>query len=155
MAHNHRHTGSHVQKDRALRRVELAMDSMVNRHTHKARTPVLDTNGGVGRSVDPYGSFMASEAEKELERIERELDAKAPGGKSPVKAGGQSSPADPLSKNNHLDAVIVGAVLLTAIAFITMLGESLSPKQKTQLTAASMGGAAGLLAGYGVGRIKP
>ena len=36
-----------------------------------------------------------------------------------------------------------------------MLGEGLSPKQKTQLTAASMGGAAGLLVGYGVGRIKP
>ena len=51
--------------------------------------------------------------------------------------------------------MIVGAVLLAAIAFITMLGESLSPKQKTQLTAASMGGAAGLLVGYGVGRIKP
>ena len=98
---------------------------------------------------------MTSEAEKELERIERELDAKAPGGRAPVKAGDKSSPADRLSKNNHLDAVIVGAVLLAAIAFITMLGESLSPKQKTQLTAASMGGAAGLLVGYGVGRIKP
>ena len=50
--------------------------------------------------------------------------------------------------------MIVGAVLLSAIALITMLGESLSQKQKTQLTAASMGGAAGLLVGYGVGRIK-
>ena len=51
--------------------------------------------------------------------------------------------------------MIVGAVLLAAIAFITMLGESLSPKQKTQLSAASMSGAADLLVGYGVGRIKP
>ena len=102
---------------------------------------------------------MASQAERELERIERELDAKASGGKPPAKpptrAGSKAGPPDRSSKNNHLDAVIVGAVLLAAIAFITMLGESLSPKQKTQLTAASMGGAAGLLVGYGVGRIKP
>ena len=101
---------------------------------------------------------MASEAEKELERIESELDAKAPGGKLPAKPPsgeiGKSGPPDRPSKSNHLDAVIAGAVMLAAIAFITMLGESLSPKQKTQLTAASMGGAAELLVGYGVGRIK-
>ena len=46
--------------------------------------------------------------------------------------------------------MIVGAVLFAAIEFITMLWESLSPKQKTQLTAASMGGATGLLVGYGI-----
>ena len=106
------------------------------------------------RSFAHYGSFMASQAEKEIERIERELDAKSPAGKPPVKAGGKSCSPDRPSRNNHLDAVIVGAVLLAAIAFITMLGESLSQKQKTQLTAASMGGVAGLLVGYGVGRIK-
>ena len=98
---------------------------------------------------------MTSEAEKELERIERELDSNPPAGKPPVKKGGKSGSPDEPSRNNHLDAVIVGAVLLAAIALITMLGESLSQKQKTQLTAASMGGAAGLLVGYGVGRIKP
>ena len=38
--------------------------------------------------------------------------------------------------------------------FIILLGESLSPKQKTQLNAASMGGTSGLLVGYGVERIK-
>ena len=97
---------------------------------------------------------MTSEAEKELERIERELDSNPPAGKPPVKEGGKSGSPDGPSRNNHLDAVIVGAVLLSAIALITMLGESLSQKQKTQLTAASMGGAAGLLVGYGVGRIK-
>ena len=101
---------------------------------------------------------MAREAEKALERIERELDAKASGGKPPAKpptrAGGKAGPPDRPSKKNHLDVVIVGAVLLAAIGLITMLGESLSPKQKTQLTAASMGGVAGLLVGYGVGRIK-
>ena len=111
------------------------------------------------RLIRSYGSFMASEAEKELERIERKLDAKTPGEKPPTKPPsgeiGKSGPPDRPSKNNHLDAVIVGAVLLAAIAFITMLGESLSPKQKTQLSAASISGAVGLLVGYGVGRIKP
>jgi hypothetical protein len=97
---------------------------------------------------------MASEAEKELERIERELDASPPAGGPPVNKGGKSGSPDEHSRNNHLDAVIVGAMLLAAIALITMLGENLSPKQKTQLTAASIGGAAGLLVGYGVGRIK-
>ena len=97
---------------------------------------------------------MPGGAEKELERIERELDSSPPSGKPPVKRGGKSGSPDEPSKNKHLDAVVVGAVLLAAIAFITLLGESLSPKQKTQLTAASMGGAAGLLVGYGVGRIK-
>ncbi|KZR87926.1 hypothetical protein MITS9509_01749 [Synechococcus sp. MIT S9509] len=99
-------------------------------------------------------SGMAREAEKELERIERELDANPPSGKPPVKRGGKNGSPDEPSKNNHLDAGVVGAVLLAAIAFITMVGETLSPKQKTQLNAASMGGAVGLLVGCGVGRIK-
>ena len=97
---------------------------------------------------------MSGGAEKELERIERELDSSPPSGKPPVKRGGQSGSPDQPSGNNHLDAVVVGAALLAAVAFITLLGESLSTKQKTQLTAASMGGAAGLLVGYGVERIK-
>ena len=97
---------------------------------------------------------MASQVEKELERIERELDAKTQWGKPPAKrptrVGGNAGPPD----RSHFDAVIVGAVLLEAIAFINMLGESLSQTQKAQITAASMGGAVGLLVGYGVGRIK-
>ena len=71
-----------------------------------------------------------------------------------MKRSGKSGSPDEPSRNNHLDGVIVGAVLLAVIALITMIGESLSQKQKTQLTAASMGGAAGLLVGYCVGRIK-
>ena len=88
---------------------------------------------------------MSGGAEKELERIERKLDSSPPSGKPPVKRGCQSGSPDEPSRNNHLDAVGVGAALLGAIAFITLLGESLSPKQQTQLTAASMGGAARLL----------
>ena len=104
---------------------------------------------------------MASNAEKELERIERELDSKAPLGKPPPTKGklnrgsGESdSPAERSPKLSPLNIVIAGALSLAAIAFTIMLSESLSPKQKARLTAASMGGAVGLLIGYGVGRIK-
>merc|ERR1711871_51249 len=97
---------------------------------------------------------MSGGAEKELERIERELDSSPPSGKPPIKRGGQFGSPDEPSRNNHLDAVVVGAALLASIAIITLLRESLSPKQKIQLPAASMGGAAGLLVCYGVGRIK-
>jgi len=51
--------------------------------------------------------------------------------------------------------VIVGAVLLAAIGLITVVGENLNAKQKTQLSSGAIGGAVGLLIGYGIGRIKP
>ena len=93
-------------------------------------------------------------AEKELDRIERELDSKPPA-KPPkdgkLTAGGAEKP----SKHSSLDAVLVGAVLLAAIGLITVLGESLNEKQKTQLSSGAIGGAVGLLIGYGIGRIKP
>ena len=89
---------------------------------------------------------MTSEAEKEHECIERELDSNPPAGEPPVKQGGNSGSPNEPSRNNHLDAVIVGAVLLAAIAFMTMLGESHSQKLKTQLTATSMGGALSVMA---------
>lgn len=95
-----------------------------------------------------------SPAEKALERIERELDAKPPA-KPPkdgkLTAGGAEKP----SKHSSLDAVLVGAVLLAAIGLITVLGERLNERQKIQLSAGSIGGAIGLLIGYGIGRIKP
>ena len=85
---------------------------------------------------------MASGGEKELERIERDLDAKASGGIPPAEPqakGGWNAGMPNRSANQiHLDAVIVGAVLLTAIAFITMLGESFSPKQKPPITATAL-----------------
>jgi hypothetical protein len=94
-----------------------------------------------------------SEAEKELSRIEGELDAQSP---IPAPRNGKATThnADTSTKHDHLDVVIVGAVVLTAIGLITVVGESLSPKQKTQLSAGAIGGACGLLVGYGIGRAK-
>lgn len=93
-------------------------------------------------------------AEKELDRIERELDSK-PTAKPPKAGKLTAGDADKPSKNSSLDAVLVGAVLLAAIGLITVVGESLNEKQKVQLSAGSIGGAIGLLIGYGIGRIKP
>ena len=94
-----------------------------------------------------------SPAEQELNRIERELDVnEPPGGKPPVKRGGGQSGK---SSNRSLDAVLVTALLLVAVAASLVFAGQLSKDQRMQLTAGSVGGAVGLLLGYGVGRLRP
>ena len=94
-----------------------------------------------------------SPAEQELNRIERELDAtNPPGGKPPVKRGGGQSGK---SGNRSLDAVLVTALLLFVVAAALAFAGRLSPTQRMQLTSGSVGGAVGLLLGYGVGRLRP
>ena len=99
-----------------------------------------------------------SPAEQELNRIERELDASLPpGGKPPVKrAGGQGGEGQTgKSGNRSLDAVLVTALLLFVVAAALVFAGRLSSTQRMQLTAGSVGGAVGLLLGYGVGRLRP
>ena len=95
-----------------------------------------------------------TDAEQEMERIERELDAKnPPPNKPPVRqdqSGGGGS-----GKNQSIDAVLIGVVLLLGIGAMFALGENLSKTQKTQLSAGAVGAAAGLAVGYGVGRFRP
>ena len=99
---------------------------------------------------------MTSDAEKELSRIERELDAKEkPLGKPPVKQGGWVGNSDEKPKNQSLDAVVVGALLLLGIGATFLIGENLNPRQKTQLSSGAIGAAAGLLVGYSVGKFRP
>ena len=94
-----------------------------------------------------------SPAEQELNRIERELDVNEPsGGKPPVKRGGGHSGK---SGNRSLDAVLVTALLLVAVVASLVFAGQLSKDQRMQLTAGSVGGAVGLLLGYGVGRLRP
>ena len=94
-----------------------------------------------------------SPAEQELNRIERELDVnEPPGGKPPVKRGGGQSGK---SGNRSLDAVLVTALLQVAVAASLVFAGQLSKDQRMQLTAGSVGGAVGLLLGYGVGRLRP
>jgi len=99
---------------------------------------------------------MTSEAEKELSRIERELEAKEkPPGKPPVKQGGWVGGNDEKPKNQSLDAVFVGALLLLGIGATFLIGENLNPKQKAQLSSGAIGSAVGLLVGYTVGKLRP
>ena len=99
---------------------------------------------------------MTSDAEKELNRIERELDAKEqPPGKPPVKQGGWVGGNDEKPKNQSLDAVVVGALLLLGIGATFLVGENLNRTQKTQLSSGAIGAAVGLLVGYSVGKLRP
>ena len=102
--------------------------------------------------------MATNEAAKEIDRIERDLDAKGqPSVQPPKSRSGNDRNGDhggEPPKHHHLDAVLVGAVLLAGIGLTFWVGEKLSPRQKTQLSAGTIGGAAGLLIGYGVGRIK-
>ena len=95
-------------------------------------------------------------AENELNRIERELDAKGqPPGKPPSKQGGWVGSNDEKPKNQSLDAVVVGALLLMGIGATFLVGENLDKTQKTQLSSGAIGAAIGLLAGYSVGKLRP
>ena len=102
--------------------------------------------------------MATNEAAQHINRIERELDAKGqPSVQPPKSRSGNDRNGDhggEPPKHHHLDAVLVGAVLLAGIGLTFWVGEKLSPRQKTQLSAGTIGGAAGLLIGYGVGRIK-
>ena len=99
---------------------------------------------------------MTSDAEKELSRIERELDAKQqPPGKPPMKKGGWVGTNDEKPKTQSLDAVVVGALLLLGIGATFLVGESLNKTEKTQLSSGAIGTAVGLLVGYGVGKLRP
>ena len=96
-----------------------------------------------------------NKAEQEINRIERELDAKEELPLQPTKSGsGNGDEAGERPNHPHLDAVLVGALLLPGIGLSFWVGEKLSTRQKTQLSAGMIGGAAGLLTGYGIGRIK-
>ena len=96
-----------------------------------------------------------NKAAQEINRIERELDAKGKPPVQPPKSGsGNGDKAGERLNHHHLDAVLVGALLLAGIGLTCWVGEKLSIRQKTQLNAGTIGGTAGLLIGYGIGRIK-
>ena len=96
-----------------------------------------------------------TDAEQEMERIERELDAKNPPPNKPPVRQDQSSGGGGSEKNQSIDAVLIGVVLLLSIGAMFALGENLSKTQKTQLSAGAVGAAVGLTVGYGVGRFRP
>ena len=103
-----------------------------------------------------------SSSEKEINRIERELDAiNPPEGPPPVKRGrggsgrgGRGGQAGKPS-NKSLDAVLVTVLVLFVVSAALVFAGRLTENQRMQLTAGSVGAAVGLLIGYGVGRLRP
>ena len=94
-----------------------------------------------------------TEPEKEINRIERELDAiNPPAGKPPIRRDG---PTGKPENSKSMDAVLVAAVLLFAISAALVIAGQLRPNERMQLTAGSIGGAVGLLVGHGVGKVRP
>ena len=97
-------------------------------------------------------------AEQELNRIERELDTNnPPGGQPPVKRRGGIDGGGPGGKsgNRSLDAVLVTALLLFVVSAALAFADRINTTERMQLTASSIGGAVGLLIGYGVRRLRP
>ena len=98
---------------------------------------------------------MRSDAEKELNRIERKLDAKEQQpGKPLAKQGGWVGSNKGKAKNQPLDAVVVGALLLLGIGATFLVSENLNRTQKTQLSSGAIGAAVGLLVGYSIGKLR-
>ena len=101
----------------------------------------------------------SSSPEKEINRIERKLDAiNPPGGPPPVKRGGDGSGRGGQAgkpSNKSLDAVLVTVLLLFVVSAALVFAGRLTENQRMQLTAGSVGAAVGLLIGYGVGRLRP
>ena len=89
-----------------------------------------------------------SDAQKELERIEQELNAKA------APRPEESRLARINRKQPHLDAALIGVVVLLAASFLLPIINSLKNAKLDLLSAGTLGGAIGLAVGYGIGRIK-
>ena len=89
-----------------------------------------------------------TDAQKELERIEEELNAKA------APPEDESRIARVNRKQPHLDAVLIGVVALLAASFLLPIIKSLNNENIDSLSAGTLGGAIGLAVGYGIGRIK-
>ena len=92
-------------------------------------------------------------AEKELERLEREIagGAEPPKGKPPQLSAGGEEPRP----RNSFDLVLALAAALAIIGFGVNTVRQMPDQQAKSLRDGVIGGAAGLLVGYAVGRFWP
>ena len=94
------------------------------------------------------GSMTDSDAQKALERIERELNSKA----APTK---KESRLVQVNRNQpYLDVVLMGVVAMLGIAFLLPLAKNLEDKDIDSISAGALGSAIALAIGYGIGRAK-
>ena len=97
---------------------------------------------------DYFLEMTKPDAQKELERIEQELNATA------APPADESHIARVNRKQPHLDAVLIGVVSLLAASFLLPIIKSLNNENIDSLSAGTLGGAIGLAVGYGIGRIR-
>ena len=97
---------------------------------------------------DYFLEMTRTDAQKELERIEQELNTKA------APPADESRIARVNRKQPHLDAVLIGVVALLAASFLLPIIKSLNNENIDSLSAGTLGGAIGLAVGYGIGRIR-
>ena len=97
-------------------------------------------------------------AEKEIDRLEREINAKAGGSNRSAPSGGTAPLASDNSgkpgKKGRNDSVLLVIGLLLFFSVVLPVAGKLKPEQVTALSAGSMGGAAGIAVGFGLGRGK-
>ena len=108
---------------------------------------VLSRDVSAGQ-CDYVSNMTRTDAQKELERIERELNAKA------APPAEESRIARVNRKQPHLDAVLIGVVALLTASFLLPIIKSLNNENIDSLSAGTLGGAIGLAVGYGIGRIR-
>ena len=96
----------------------------------------------------------SSSAEQQINRIKRELDAKASPAPKPVKRK-KDAPVKERESSKSLDFILASAVLLIGVSTAFFAADRMSRDQRIQWTAGSIGGAVGLWVGYGVGRLRP
>ena len=89
-----------------------------------------------------------TDAQKELERIEKELNAKA----APPEVENRIARVNRMQP--HLDAVLIEVVALLAASFLLTIIKSLNNENIDSLSAGTLGGGIGLAVGYGIGRVK-
>ena len=94
-----------------------------------------------------------TDPKKDIDRLQQEMDqARADADRA---SKGQSlKPVLYKPQNFGLDVVIAGAGMLVVLGLSVSLASQLTKDQVTALTAGSIGGAGGLVIGYGLGRRK-
>ena len=99
-------------------------------------------------------SYSSMTAEKELERLEREIA----GGKQqapPNKQGLLLPRGEKAKPRNSFDLILACAALLAIIGVGVNTIRQMPDQQAQSLRDGLIGGAAGLLVGYAVGRVRP
>ena len=94
-----------------------------------------------------YRSIRMGSSQDEINRVERELDQDA-GKLKKTQSSGKAA------KHQSFDAVVATSGLLVVVALAIVFGGRLNDTQRAALSGGVLGGAGGLLVGYGVGRIR-